>query len=338
MTTPALSLIKSDLPEKWQEILADLITDPKELLDFLELDEADNPFSCKAITQFPLIVPRPFAARIEKGNWNDPLLLQVWPDLAEEASDPLRSTDPLQELNFNNEPGLLHKYRGRVLLTAAPHCAIHCRYCFRRHFDYDANTPGRARWTEALDYIAQDRTIEEVILSGGDPLAAADGYLQWLLNELDSIFHLRTVRIHTRLPIVIPQRVTTELRAILKNLRCQVVIVVHSNHRNELDNRVFKALSDLADDGHVLLNQSVLLKGVNDNAASLIALNKALFSQRVLPYYLHLPDAVTGTGHFDVSDAKGRQLIDELRNQLPGYLVPTLVREESGKQSKTRIA
>ncbi|MCG8412617.1 MAG: EF-P beta-lysylation protein EpmB [Pseudomonadales bacterium] len=338
MNTPALSLIKSDLPEKWQEILADLITDPKELLDFLELEEAANPYSPVACTQFPVKVPRPFAERMEKGNWHDPLLRQVWPDLAEEVTDPLRSEDPLQESDFNDKPGLLHKYHGRVLLTVAPHCAIHCRYCFRRHFDYAANTPGRARWRETLDYIAQDTTIEEVILSGGDPLAAPDGYLRWLLNELDAIDHVRTLRIHTRLPIVIPQRITAELRDILNSLRCQVVVVLHCNHHAELDDRVFEVFSALAEDGHLLLNQSVLLKGVNDNAASLIALNKALFSQRVLPYYLHLPDAVTGTGHFDVSEVRGKQLIDELRSQLPGYLVPTLVREEPGKSSKTRLA
>lgn len=338
MNTPALSLIKSDLPEKWQEILADLITDPKELLDFLELDAADNPVGLAAEAQFPLKVPRPFARRMEKGNWRDPLLLQVWPDRAEETPDPLRSEDPLQESGFNPKPGLLHKYQGRVLLTAAPHCAIHCRYCFRRHFDYKANTPGRERWQETLDYVSSDTTIDEVILSGGDPLAAADNYLRWLLSELDAIAHVRTLRIHTRLPIVIPQRVTNEFRELLNSLSSRVVMVIHCNHANELDEQVLQALAALASDGHVMLNQSVLLQGVNDDVPNLVDLNKKLFSQRVLPYYLHIPDAVTGTGHFDVSAAKGKQLIDELRSQLPGYLVPTLVREDPGNTSKTRLA
>lgn len=333
-----LSLIKSDLPEKWQEILADLITDPKELLEILDLDPHTVPLGKVAIEDFPLKLPKPYAARIAKGNWQDPLLLQVWPDAKEEISDPSRDKDPLEESRFNPQPGLLHKYEGRVLLTAAPHCAIHCRYCFRRHFDYQANTPGRGKWREVIDYIAADDSIQEVILSGGDPLAAADSYLAWLLHELDAIHHVSTLRIHTRLPIVIPQRVTQSLLSLFSSLRCQVIIVTHCNHANEIDGEVEASLQKLRSKNHVILNQAVLLHDVNDDLDSLIALNKALFSQGVLPYYLHLPDRVQGTAHFDVSEAIGRKLIADMRKQLPGYLVPRLVREEPGESSKTVLA
>ncbi|MCG8435420.1 MAG: EF-P beta-lysylation protein EpmB [Gammaproteobacteria bacterium] len=338
VTTPALSLIKSDLPEKWQEILADLITDPKELIQILDLDPTARPYGNLALTEFPLKVPRPFAARMKKGNWDDPLLLQVWPDRVEEHEESGLSRDPLLESEFNQQPGLLQKYHGRALLTAAPHCAIHCRYCFRRHFDYKANTPGRARWQQALDYIAADSSIKEVILSGGDPLAAPDSYLDWLLGELDGIPHVDTIRIHTRLPVVIPQRVTADIRQALLTLRSQCVIVLHCNHANELDPHVFDAIDALHEDGHSLLNQSVLLKGVNDDSATLIHLNQTLFSHHVLPYYLHMPDQVSGTGHFHVGEVRAKQIMTELQAKLPGYLVPTLVREEPGRSNKTRLA
>ena len=333
-----MSLIQSDQPEKWQQSLADLITDPKELLDFLQLDSQLIKLGCVASAQFPLRVPRLFAERMEKGNRHDPLLRQVWPDLAEQTLDPARSQDPLQEARFNPIPGLLHKYQGRVLLTATPNCAIHCRYCFRRHFDYKSNTPGREHWREALDYVAQDSSINEVILSGGDPLVASDSYLKWLLSALDAIPHISSLRIHTRLPIVIPERISHELRQFFNTLNSQLIIVVHCNHANELDNQVKSTLRMLARDGHLLLNQSVLLREVNDDLASLVALSRALFASRVLPYYLHLPDAVVGTGHFDVSEAEGMHLIEELQDSLPGYLVPTLVREEPGTPGKTRLA
>ena len=335
MTTPTLSLIKSDLPEKWQEILADLITDPKKLLEILDLDHNSRPLGRAAMDAFPLKVPKPFVQRMEKGNWQDPLLRQVWPDIREEQDEPARFTDPLQESRFNKQPGLLHKYEGRVLLTAAPHCAIHCRYCFRRHFDYQANTPGRARWQSTLDYIRQDKSIQEVIFSGGDPLAASDNYLAWLLQEVDSISHVNTIRIHTRLPIVIPQRITLSLLQILSSLRCQLVVITHCNHANEIDGQAITALADLGSNGHQLLNQAVLLEGVNNELDAQLSLYRTLFKHGVLPYYLHLPDRVVGTAHFDVSDETGKQLVADMRKQLPGYLVPRLVREEPWNSSKT---
>ena len=337
MSKPVLSVIQSDLPEKWQQILSDLISEPKELLNILGLDENEKPASLAAITAFPMKVPRPFAMRMERGNWEDPLLLQVWPASQEEITQADLVADPLEESIFNPVPGLLHKYHGRVLLTTVPHCAIHCRYCFRRHFDYAGNTPGKSGWHSALDYIKADGSIEEVILSGGDPLAASDKYLGWLLDELEAIPHVNTVRFHSRLPIVIPQRITPALRRVLKRERLRTVIVVHSNHGRELDSEVSRVLSTLATDGHTMLNQAVLLRNINDNPSALVELNMALFSSHVLPYYLHLPDRVAGTSHFLVSEEEGRRLIAELEDLLPGYLVPRLVREEPGENHKSRI-
>ena len=341
MSTPALSVIKSDQPEKWQEILSDLITDPKELLAILKLHPAADPLASVAasgLAQFPLKVPRPFAARMQAGNWDDPLLRQIWPSSLEDETEPGLSTDPLQEQHFNKAPGLLQKYQGRVLLTAAPHCAVHCRYCFRRHFDYAANTPGRRQWEESLDYIKADPEISEVILSGGDPLAASDSYLQWLLEQVDQIPHITTIRIHSRLPIVIPQRMTQKLRDIFSSLSSKLVFITHCNHAQEIDAEVSATLQSLRDDGCTMLNQAVLLRGVNDNADSLISLSTTLFQSGVLPYYLHLPDRVAGTGHFAVTEAEALSLITTVRGSLPGYLVPQLVREDPGSTSKTRLA
>jgi len=338
MTNQLVSLISSSRRETWQEILSDVITDPQELLQILQLDPCTSPYSLEALTAFPLKAPRPFVERIEQGNWHDPLLRQIWPSIAEETETDGFVTDPLQEDGFNPVAGLLHKYHGRVLLTAAPHCAIHCRYCFRRHFDYSANSPSRAQWEEAFAYIQSDTSIEEVILSGGDPLAISDRQFSWLLARLERIEHLTTVRIHTRLPIVIPQRITSDLLQILGGSSLRVVMVVHCNHAQELDEKVCCNFGALRDIGVTLLNQSVVLKDVNDSSPALIALNKALFQHNVLPYYLHMPDQVAGTEHFYVSDQHARQLTEELRAALPGYLVPRLVRENPGERGKTRIA
>ena len=338
MTIPALTIIESDQPEKWQQILSDLITDPKELLQILELDPAAYPGSQQALTQFPLKAPRPFVARMGKGNWQDPLLLQVLPTRAEELTAPDLVPDPLGEKQVNPVSGLLHKYAGRVLLTTVPHCAIHCRYCFRRHFAYGENTPSRGEWVQVVDYIRRDSSIAEVILSGGDPLAASDRYLDWLISQISAIPHVTTLRLHTRLPVVIPQRVTSGLLQVLRPGRLKLVLVLHCNHANELDDEVAASLNAIANNGVLLLNQSVLLKDVNDNLPALVNLSKALFQQHVLPYYLHLPDKVAGTAHFQVSRQQGRRLIRQMQQQLPGYLVPHLVREQAGAAAKIRLA
>lgn len=306
-------------------------------MEILALDASARPASKAAITQFPLKVPRPFVDRIARGDWDDPLLKQVWPDQQEEAISPDYKLDPLGENASNPVAGMLHKYRGRVLLTAAPHCGIHCRYCFRRHFDYHENTPGSKDWERVFDYIREDRSIEEVILSGGDPLAASDRQLRWLVSNIEAIPHVQTLRIHSRMPVVIPQRVDSELLEWLAATRLATVMVIHSNHANELDSHVAKAMNELKAIGVTLLNQAVFLRDVNDNAAVLTELSKKLFSLGVLPYYLHLLDKVQGSAHFESPDEKALMCIEEMRLLLPGYLVPKLVREQAGEGSKTSI-
>jgi len=265
-------------------------------------------------------------------------LKQLWPSHLEDQIHAGFSADPLLEQSSNPVPGLLHKYPGRALLTPVPQCAIHCRYCFRRHFDYQANTPSRAQWRNSLDYIRRHQSIEEVIYSGGDPLAAADRHLAWLTQQIDQIPHVNTLRIHTRLPVVIPQRVNQELLNWLGQSRLKIVVVLHVNHPQELDKSVAAAINSLRTIGVTLLNQSVLLKDVNDNARVLTLLSKQLFSMHVLPYYLHTLDKVHATAHFDISESKALGIIDEMRKMLPGYLLPRLVREVPGEDSKIRLA
>ncbi|MFT4888102.1 MAG: EF-P beta-lysylation protein EpmB [Pseudohongiellaceae bacterium] len=332
-----IPIIQSDQPKNWQQMLSDLITDPRDLTKYLELDENLRPASLMAQSQFPMKVPMPFIAKMNKGDWDDPLLRQVWPAAEEEIVDSRYVTDPLAEADSNPIPGLLHKYHGRVLLTAAPHCAVHCRYCFRRHFDYEENAPSRALWQQCFDYINADSSIEEVILSGGDPLALADKQLSWLLDQLESIKHITTIRIHTRLPIVLPQRITEALIETFRQRRIKLVMVIHCNHPQELCPQSSLALNTLAANGLILMNQSVILRDVNDNSDCLIELSRKLFSVNVLPYYLHLPDEVAGTAHFDVSKTKALELLAQMQTRLPGYLVPKLVKEEAGEPSKTRI-
>jgi len=319
----------------WQKILAQGFSSAAQLLDFLQLPlSLGNPLAEK---QFKTRIPRGFAALMEKGNRYDPLLLQV---LAVEEESQLTAgftSDPLEESNANPVPGLIHKYHGRVLLTVTGACAINCRYCFRRHFPYQTNNPGRGGWQPVLDYIAQDQNIHEVILSGGDPLLANDTILAPLLEQLATIPHLRTLRFHTRIPVVLPERINEALLNLLTTNRLQKVVVIHSNHANELDSRVATACTTLRQAGCHLLNQSVLLAGVNDNAEVLATLSERLFACGVLPYYLHLLDKVQGAAHFDVSLDDALTIFKQLQSRLPGYLVPRLAREEPGKASKTLV-
>ena len=338
MSAPSLTIIESDVPPPWQQMLSDLITDPQELLSLLSLDAQEKPLGLSAAVQFPLKVPRWFVSRIEPGDWQDPILRQLWPAQEEEIAAPNYVIDPLEETRFNPVPGLLHKYTSRVLLTAAPHCAVHCRYCFRRHFDYAGNAPSRTDWQAAFAHIAADARIEEVLLSGGDPLALSNRQFGWLLEQIESIAHVRTVRIHTRMTIVLPQRIDAEFAAMLGASRLKVVLVSHCNHTNELSDESRAAFRALASNSVTLFNQSVILADVNNSSGVLIQLSNALFDQGVLPYYLHLPDAVAGTAHFDVPIPDAQALVAEMQAQLPGYLVPRLVREEPGEDSKTRYA
>lgn len=324
--------------QDWQTLLANAITDPQELCEILELSSPELDNLLLKNSQFSLRAPRGFVARMEKGNFRDPLLLQVLPLMKELASVPSFCHDPLQEQQVNPVPGLLHKYHGRVLLIAASGCAIHCRYCFRRHFPYENNTPGSSGWQPALDYIAKDQSISEVILSGGDPLILKDSLLKDLLERLARIPHLNTLRIHTRIPVVLPERITAGLINILNTSRLQPVIVIHCNHPREIDPTVHHALTSLRQAGITLLNQFVLLRGINDSAETLIELSQKLFQSGVLPYYLHLLDPVAGAAHFSVDASTGKQLIQQMTARLPGYLVPKLVCEIPGKLNKTHLA
>jgi L-lysine 2,3-aminomutase len=324
--------------QDWQTLLANAITDPQELCKILELSSPELDNLLLQNSQFSLRAPRNFVARMEKGNFQDPLLLQVLPLVKELAQMPSFCQDPLQEQQVNPVPGLLHKYHGRVLLIAASGCAIHCRYCFRRHFPYENNTPGSSGWQSALDYIAQDHSISEVILSGGDPLILKDSLLKDLVERLARIPHLKILRIHTRIPVVLPERITAALINILNVSRLQPVIVIHCNHPREIDQNVHDTLTTLRQAGITLLNQFVLLRGINDSTEILIELCQKLFQSGVLPYYLHLLDPVAGAAHFSVDANAGKQLIEEMAARLPGYLVPKLVREIPGKLNKTNIS
>lgn len=322
----------------WQELLSNTVSDAAELCRLLDLDLAALPADHPLLGQFPVRVPLPFLGRMVKGDPFDPLLLQVFPAMAEASPAPGFETDPLGEAASNPAPGILHKYDGRALLLVTAACAIHCRYCFRRHFPYQDNLPGKQQWQDSLAYIGADTSITEVILSGGDPLTLSDSYLDWFYRQLADFEHVRRIRIHTRLPVMIPQRVTDNLCRILANPRFRTIVVIHSNHAQEIDAAVISACLALKSAGLTLLNQSVLLKQVNDSTDALAALSERLFEAGVLPYYLHLLDRVTGAAHFDVPEQQARELMAALRDRLPGYLVPKLVREQAGAGAKTPAA
>lgn len=323
--------------QSWQAQLRDAITEPAVLFRRLGLDPAELPASLAASRDFALRVPEAYLSRIEPGNWADPLLRQVLPLGLELTSPDGYSDDPLAEADANPAPGLIHKYHGRVLLIVSGACAINCRYCFRRAFPYEANNPGRRDWQRALAYIAGDASISEVILSGGDPLAAPDRQLEWLVTALAAIPHVQRLRVHTRLPVVIPDRIDDSCLAWLTGSRLQPVMVLHINHPRELDAQVGEACRRLRVAGVPLLNQAVLLAEVNDNSETLITLSEALFAHGVLPYYLHLLDRVRGAAHFEVSEQRAVALMAQLRARLPGYLMPRLVREEPLAPAKTPI-
>lgn len=322
----------------WQAALAQSITDPAELLAAVGLDLALLPAARAAARLFPLRVPRGFVARMGRGDPADPLLRQVLPLHAEFEEAPEHGPDPVGDLAAMVAPGVLHKYQGRVLLTATGACAVHCRYCFRRHFPYAEANAAADHWRQALSRIAEDSSVSEVILSGGDPLMLSDRRLADLTAELATLPHVRRLRIHTRLPVVLPERVDDGLLRWLAGARFQTVVVLHANHPHEIDDSVRHAMMRLRQIGVTLLNQSVLLRGVNDDAGTLARLSEALFDGGVLPYYLHMLDKVRGAAHFGVDDAQAQAMMAQLRARLPGYLVPRLVRELPGADAKIPLA
>ena len=323
--------------EDWLSQLGDVITDPDELLRFLNIDADENLIAGREARRlFALRVPRAFAARMEKGNPDDPLLRQVLTSQEEFTATPGFSTDPLDE-QHSAVPGLLHKYRNRALLLVKGGCAVNCRYCFRRHFPYAENQGNRRNWQVALDYIAARPELDEIIFSGGDPLMAKDSELAWLLEGLEAIPHIKRLRIHSRLPVVIPARITDALAGRFARSRLQIILVNHINHAREIDDAFRHAMASLRCANVTLLNQSVLLRGVNDSAQALADLSNALFDAGIMPYYLHVLDKVQGAAHFMVSDDEARAIVRELLTLVSGYMVPRLAREIGGEPSKTPL-
>ncbi|MDW3778388.1 EF-P beta-lysylation protein EpmB [Kluyvera cryocrescens] len=323
--------------EDWLMQLADVLTDPDELLRLLNIDADENLLAGREAKRlFALRVPRAFVARMEKGNPNDPLLRQVLTSQEEFIAAPGFSTDPLEE-QHSVVPGLLHKYRNRALLLVKGGCAVNCRYCFRRHFPYADNQGNKRNWQAALDYVSAHPGLDEIIFSGGDPLMAKDHELDWLLTQLESIPHIKRLRIHSRLPIVIPARITDTLVTRFERSSLQILLVNHINHANEIGVEFRAAMKHLRLAGVTLLNQSVLLRGVNDNAQTLANLSNALFDAGVMPYYLHVLDKVQGAAHFLISDDEAREIVRELLTLVSGYMVPKLAREIGGEPSKTPL-
>jgi EF-P beta-lysylation protein EpmB len=325
----------ADLPT-WQKELANAVKNPQQLLEILEIEQENDQISQLARKQFPMLVPLPFIKKMKKGDINDPLLKQVLPINDEELVVTGFTTDPLVEQN-NNQQGLLHKYKSRVLIILKTGCAVNCRYCFRRHFPYADNSVNKSQLTEIVNYIQMHPDVNEVILSGGDPLMAKDKQLAELMDQLEALPQLTRLRIHTRLPVVIPARLTKGLVNRLQQSRFKIVLVLHINHAQEIDADLANALKRCHQAGIQLLNQSVLLKGVNDDVQTLVNLSEALFSVNILPYYLFLLDKVQGAAHFDITELRAQQLHKKMQSELPGYLVPRLSREIAGQQSKTLI-
>ncbi len=322
----------------WHEALRRAIRDFSTLAEALGLPNHWQDQARQAAAQFRLLVPWEFLARMRRGDPDDPLLRQVLPVAEEMQSVAGYTADPLCEQESCRTPGLLQKYAGRALVIATGTCAVHCRYCFRRHFPYQELAAAQRRWPRILAELAADPTIEEVILSGGDPLVLPDACLEGWAKSLARLAHVQRLRVHTRLPIVIPQRVTSELLAWLRGTRLTTIVVVHVNHPQELDGACREALAMLVDRGIPVLNQSVLLRGVNDSVEALEQLCRELINLRVLPYYLHQLDPVEGAHHFAVPTEEAIALVTALRDRLPGYAVPRLVVEQPGEPSKRLLA
>ncbi|MFL9557197.1 EF-P beta-lysylation protein EpmB [Acinetobacter baumannii] len=324
--------------QNWQSQLSELITDPLELLNLLELS-TDQLLSgaILASEKFKLRVPRAFVGKMNAKDPLDPLLLQVLPHHLELEEHPEFVTDPLGEEAANQLPGVLHKYKSRFLLTLTGACAVHCRYCFRRHFPYQENLPKNEDWLNIKNYIESNPDINEVILSGGDPLTLSNRKLALWLERLSSLKQVKILRIHSRVPIVIPNRIDEELISLLKNSRLRIILVVHSNHASELDDFTCSKLLQLSEHHITVLNQAVLLKGVNDSAQTLTDLSYRLFEARVMPYYLHVLDKVKGAQHFDLIPSEIDAIYQDVLASLPGYLVPKLVREIAGEKNKTPL-
>ncbi|MCA9164336.1 MAG: EF-P beta-lysylation protein EpmB [Planctomycetales bacterium] len=325
-------------PGNWREAMKSAIRDARTLCEELRLPTGVAESAGRAAEGFPIFVPQPFLARMQPGDIRDPLLRQVLPLDEELRPQPGFSADPVGDGEATHGPGLLRKYTGRALLITTGACAIHCRYCFRRHFPYEEAPKSLAAWHDALEAIAADGSIHEVLLSGGDPLTLVDETLEALVERLAAIPHLRRLRVHSRLPVVIPRRVDDRMLAWFTGTRLTPVMVIHANHPNELDAEVAESVGRLIAAGVPVLNQAVLLRGVNDRVETLAELSERLLDIRVTPYYLHQLDRVAGAAHFEVPVAEGQRLIEQLRSRLPGYAVPRYVQEIAGDSHKRVLA
>ncbi len=325
------------LQENWQRQIAEAVTSPTELGELLNLPTSWVKQHSAARTLFPMRVPRHFVNLMEPGNPRDPLLLQVMPHAEEFVEVTGFTKDPLIESEATSASGMLHKYHSRVLLIFRGGCAINCRYCFRRHFPYQDHHLSQEKWATIEQYITAHPEVNEVILSGGDPLMASDAQIIKAAKRLAKLPQIKRLRIHSRLPIVIPDRLTEELATALKATGLQIILVVHANHPQEISVQLKRRIAVWQQKGITLLNQSVLLAGVNDNADILAELSEALFSAGILPYYLHQLDKVAGAAHFEVSDKQALTIQSELLKILPGFLMPKLVREIGGEASKTPL-
>ncbi len=331
------TIIDRRRPASWQRAVANGVSSLAELLSMLELEPEQLSVSTAAAREFRLRVPRSFVARMCVGDPDDPLLRQVVPTVAELGELPGFGDDPVGDREASPLPGVVHKYRGRLLLLVTGACGIHCRYCFRRHFPYSEASPGAEQWSQALDYVRGDSTLTEVILSGGDPLSASDQRLARLAASLAEIPHLRRLRVHTRMPVIVPERVDDELLAWLAGGRLRPIVILHVNHPLEIDAAVRRSVSRMADAGVTIYNQAVLLAGINDRIETLCQLSETLFDAGIQPYYLHLLDRVRGAAHFEVSEARARELALGVAGRLPGYLVPRVVREIPGAEAKVPL-
>jgi len=331
------SITLNNETKRWKKEQNDSIRDPRSLLNYLKLPESMLSEIELAHKLFPIRVTKSYLSRIEKNNPFDPLLLQVLPSLKELDQNDNYSSDPVGDKAAEIIPGLLQKYHGRVLLTLTGACGVHCRYCFRRHFDYRASNPLSTNWHKCIEYINQEKQLFEVILSGGDPLSLSDDKLSTIASDIESIPHIELLRIHSRQPIISPSRINKEFLKWTTNSRLKIILVLHINHSNEIDEQVSDMLYTLNNHNIQLLNQSVLLSGINDDLDTLHQLSRKLIQNNVLPYYLHLLDKTQGVSHFDVNKERAKKLITDLQSRLPGYLVPKLVEEIPGETHKTNV-
>jgi len=331
----SLELASAPAASDWRLQFQQAIRDPLELCNRLELPATYRMPAIEAARDFPVFAPDSYVQRMEVGNARDPLLRQILPLVEELHSVDGFTADPVGDQSAKRRPGLIHKYRGRVLLITTGVCAIHCRYCFRRHYPYEQEPNSLMAWEPAIAQITGDASIHEVILSGGDPLSLSDSKLLSLVERLGAIGHLRRLRVHTRLPIVLPDRITKELLTWLTATHLAPYLVLHANHANELNDEVLRQIAKLRESGVTLLNQAVLLRGVNDSVKALTELCETLSDHGVVPYYLNQLDRVRGAAHFEVSIEQGKELVKALRVLLPGYAVPRYVQEVAGAEHKT---